>query len=197
LQSKDLDGAQQALSSLQQQQQARGHHRHHHGGISQSQNSTDADGIGDIGYGDEPTGGLEGVINDARHSSSSRRDESSRAAQSAAVFANNDQIWAAVVCKGQLRQNPGYVPAKRWAAQDLFVSMKSIDKNYSRRNEVKIMRKHHIHVPSPCMNSGFSPVGNIRRCTRRKPSLRIFEFRLFSRGRLPLSCGQLLVLVPT
>ena len=40
--SKDLDGAQQALSSLQQQQQARGHHRHHHGGISQSQNSTDA-----------------------------------------------------------------------------------------------------------------------------------------------------------
>ncbi|MGB6817747.1 MAG: hypothetical protein WBE29_12420 [Pseudolabrys sp.] len=42
LQSKDLDGAQQALSSLQQQQQARGHHRHHHGGISQSQNSTDA-----------------------------------------------------------------------------------------------------------------------------------------------------------
>jgi hypothetical protein len=42
LQSKDLDGAQQALSSLQQQQQARGHHRHHHGGISQSENSTDA-----------------------------------------------------------------------------------------------------------------------------------------------------------
>ncbi|MFZ3238820.1 MAG: hypothetical protein WA196_00130 [Pseudolabrys sp.] len=39
-QSKDLDGAQQALSSLQQQQQARGHHRHHHGGMSQ--NSTDA-----------------------------------------------------------------------------------------------------------------------------------------------------------
>ena len=42
LQSKDLDGAKQALSSLQQQQQARGHHRHHHGGISQSENSTDA-----------------------------------------------------------------------------------------------------------------------------------------------------------